>query len=149
MQMTKEIVLRLLLASSLLAPALAYAVVYEWVDPSTKTKYMEGDMPECYANPAPGCPRIKVYQDGHLIDDTGSKTRDAAAVHWATLEEREASLARLRSIRTESNRSAQQASADAKEAENKSYREKQRQVREDIKTKSEHFKATIDRITRP
>lgn len=141
--------MRFLIASLLLAPALAYAVSYEWVDPQSETKYVAGDMPECYANPAPGCPRIKVYQDGQIIDDTGIKARDVAAVHRATLQEREASFARLRSIQTESNRSAQQASADAKQAENKSYQEKRRQMSEDIKTKSEHFKATIDRLTRP
>ena len=114
---------RFLLASLLLAPTLVHAVVYEWVDPKSNAKYMAGDMPECYANPVPGCPRIKVYQNGQVIDDTGRKARDAAAVHRAILHEGETSLAQQRIRQIQSITAARQASADAKQAEDESSKE--------------------------
>jgi hypothetical protein len=50
--------------------AAAYARMYQWVDPDTGTTQLSGKPPSWYRSTANG-PRVFVFENGRLIDDTG------------------------------------------------------------------------------
>jgi len=64
--MKKLLLLVLLLQFS----TLAYARMYQWVDPDTGTTQLSGKPPPWYRSTATG-PRVFVFENGRLIDDTG------------------------------------------------------------------------------
>ena len=49
---------------------IALARMYQWVDPDTGTTQLSGKPPTWYRSEEPG-PRILVYENGVIIDDTG------------------------------------------------------------------------------
>jgi len=54
--------------------------MYQWVDPDTGTPYLSGSPPAWYRSQEGG-PRVQVYDDGKLVDDTewrADKAREAA-----------------------------------------------------------------------
>ncbi len=57
------------------------ARVYQWTDPETGTAYMSGTPPAWYRT-REGGPRVLVYDEGELVDDT----------EWQASREREKSL---------------------------------------------------------
>lgn len=48
----------------------AYARMYQWIDPDTGTSQLSGKPPHWYRSDIPG-PRVIVYENGRVIDDTG------------------------------------------------------------------------------
>lgn len=53
----------------LLAPALADARMYQWVSPSSGSVQLSGQPPPWY-RAAHGGPRVRVFDNGNLVDDT-------------------------------------------------------------------------------
>lgn len=50
--------------------SVAMARMYQWVDPDTGTTQLSGKPPSWYRSGEPG-PRIIVYDNGRIVDDTG------------------------------------------------------------------------------
>jgi hypothetical protein len=69
----KKILLFVLLMQS---AQIAYARMYQWVDPDTGTTQLSGKPPSWYRSEETG-PRIIVYENGRIIDDTGINLSDA------------------------------------------------------------------------
>lgn len=65
----------ILLAGAQLLPAEVSARVYQWVDPGTGTAQLSGRPPAWYRGSQPG-PRVQVFQDGRLIDDTARRVAE-------------------------------------------------------------------------
>lgn len=63
----------LLLASVQAAPAR----MYQWIEPHTGTTQLSGKPPVWYRSGQPG-PRVLVFDNGHLIDDTAIKVEAEA-----------------------------------------------------------------------
>ncbi|MDZ7752398.1 MAG: hypothetical protein U5S82_12165 [Gammaproteobacteria bacterium] len=59
-----SVVVALLLVTEVVA-----ARMYQWVDPDTGTPYLSGSPPAWYRS-AGGGPRVQVFEDGKLVDDT-------------------------------------------------------------------------------
>jgi len=60
----------LLLVLLLQFTTFAYARMYQWVDPDTGTTQLSGKPPSWYRSTTNG-PRVFVFENGRLIDDTG------------------------------------------------------------------------------
>jgi len=69
---------RLYLLILALAAAPAAARVYQWVDPDSRNVYLSGSPPAWYRSGTPG-PRVLVFDDGKLVDDTGLETTEDQA----------------------------------------------------------------------
>lgn len=61
--------LLVVLLVSLLAPAIAEARMYQWVSPGSGSVQLSGQPPPWYRS-AQGGPRVQVFDNGNLIDDT-------------------------------------------------------------------------------
>jgi len=59
-----------LLALSTLLPAPAFARMYQWVDPGTGTVQLSGTPPPWYRGGPEAGPRVFVFEQGRLVDDT-------------------------------------------------------------------------------
>lgn len=68
------------------------ARMYQWVDPDTGTPYLSGSPPAWY-RAQEGGPRVQVYEDGALVDDTA----------WRADRERQRAL-RQQALETEAAR---------------------------------------------
>lgn len=66
MSFIKQILL-LMLFGGLSAPASAR--MYQWIDSATGTVQLSGSAPAWYRNARPG-PRVFVFENGRLVDDT-------------------------------------------------------------------------------
>lgn len=62
----KYLILLILLTIS----TVSYARMYQWIDPDTGTSQLSGKPPQWYRSGIPG-PRVIVYENGRVIDDTG------------------------------------------------------------------------------
>lgn len=63
------------LVALLLATEVVAGRMYQWVDPDTGTPYLSGSPPAWYRS-AEGGPRVQVYEDGSLVDDTRWRADD-------------------------------------------------------------------------
>jgi hypothetical protein len=61
-----------------LATGPAAARVYQWVDPDTRNVYLSGSPPAWYRTAAPG-PRVLVFDNDRLVDDTGIEATEEQA----------------------------------------------------------------------
>ncbi|NNE38098.1 MAG: hypothetical protein HKN08_07315 [Gammaproteobacteria bacterium] len=67
---------KLLIILTLLALSLsAHARMYQWIDPDTNTTQLSGKPPYWYRSGEPG-PRVIVFDNGKVIDDTGVNVSD-------------------------------------------------------------------------
>lgn len=69
-----------LFAALFLAPAAAYARLYQWLDPASGIVHMSGAPPAWYRTGRPG-PTVEVFENGRLVDDTAihlTAAQDAA-----------------------------------------------------------------------
>jgi len=73
------------------------ARVYQWTDPNTGTAYLSGEPPGWYRTRQAG-PRVLVYEDGKLVDDT----------EWRTSLEREKVLRAQALKETEARKRAEE-----------------------------------------
>ena len=86
-------------AFGVLAALPVHARMYQWVNPHTGSTQLSGTPPSWYRGSAGG-PRVRVFDNGNLIDDTAialpraqaEELRDAA---FAELEQRQAALRQL------------------------------------------------------
>lgn len=67
--------MRLLFIFLLLLSSLAEARMYQWVEPGVETTQLSGKPPAWYRSSSGG-PRIFVFENGRLIDDTGVEVSD-------------------------------------------------------------------------
>lgn len=67
--------MRLLVLSLLLSSGVAYARMYQWTEQSTGSTQLSGKPPTWYRSDAGG-PRVFVFDNGRLIDDTAVKVTD-------------------------------------------------------------------------
>ncbi len=71
----------LLFAVCLLASGAAVAErMYQWLDPATGTMQLAGAPPAWYVNGAAG-PRVRVFENGRVIEDTARQTSRPAGAH--------------------------------------------------------------------
>lgn len=106
-------------AMLLLFPALTVSAgrMYQWVDPDTGTPYLSGSPPAWYRSPDGG-PRVQVYEEGRLVDDTqwrADRARQRALREQALAAERarqEKAERRLAEERREGRRQAEAAAGD-------------------------------------
>lgn len=66
------------LALLALLPPAALARMYQWVDPGTGTVQLSGAPPAWYRGKQAG-PRVFVFENGRLVDDTGTRVADDEA----------------------------------------------------------------------
>lgn len=98
----------------LVASTAAGARMYEWQDPLSKSVQFSGQPPAWYRSPEGG-PRVRVYDGGKLVDDTGIRlsledNRSMREQAFRALEEEQqiAAIKRLeRAARREDNRREQ------------------------------------------
>lgn len=113
---------RLLLLVLVLFSAAASARMYQWQDPQTKSMQFSGVPPVWYRSPEGG-PRVRVYENGKLVDDTYIQLNDEQsttmreAAFKALQEERQMlAIKRLeRAARVEESRREQARRTAAKE----------------------------------
>jgi hypothetical protein len=75
-----RIIALLALLALVLAPAPGHATrMYQWVDPDTGTPYLSGTPPAWYRTGAEG-PRVVVWEEGRLVDDTAREASRAERV---------------------------------------------------------------------
>ncbi len=60
----------LLILILLFVSSVAFARMYQWIDPDTGTTQLSGKPPHWYRSGTPG-PRVIVFENGRVIDDTG------------------------------------------------------------------------------
>jgi len=63
------------LVALLLATEVVAGRMYQWVDPDTGTPYLAGSPPAWYRS-VEGGPRVQVFEDGKLVDDTSWRADD-------------------------------------------------------------------------
>jgi hypothetical protein len=68
-----------LLALSTLLPAPAFARMYQWVDPGTGTVQLSGTPPPWYRGGPEAGPRVFVFEQGRLVDDTSRSVAEEQA----------------------------------------------------------------------
>jgi hypothetical protein len=71
-----DMVKTLFIAVLLLISLPAFARMYQWVDPDSKTTQLSGKPPYWYRSGDPG-PRVVVFDNGRVIDDTGIELSEA------------------------------------------------------------------------
>jgi hypothetical protein len=65
-----------ILTGVVIVPGPVFARLYQWVDPGTGTTHWSGRPPAWYRGSQHG-PRVLVFDDGRLIDDTARRVPDA------------------------------------------------------------------------
>jgi len=120
-----------MLAASVVALGLgvtgfAEARMYQWTSPQTGLAQLSGSPPSWYRSGAPGQPRVLVYENGTLVDDTSLQVSEERALmlREAAFDEvqRRKELVALKRLEETARR-------EAEKAERKLRREKKREDR--------------------
>ena len=105
--------------AALLAAANADARMYQWVNPATGLAQMSGTPPSWYRGAQPG-PRVLVFENGMLVDDTSLRvgTDRARALRQAAFDEVEQrrELAALQQLEETARREARRAERERQAA---------------------------------
>jgi len=96
--------IRLLFIALLLLSSAASARLYQWQDPRSQSMQLSGVPPAWYRSPEGG-PRVRVYEDGRLVDDTyiqlnGEQSATMRELAFKALQEERQVLAIKRLERT-------------------------------------------------
>lgn len=110
-----SVLLALLLAAEVVA-----ARMYQWVDPDTGTPYLSGSPPAWYRS-VDGGPRVQVFEDGKLVDDTrwradDQRQRDLREQALAAERDRQEAEARRKAARRLEDKQEQVAAAEDEQA---------------------------------